>query len=130
MFHNLWNLKRLDQLDRYYAPDVIVHAGGGRVAQGLRNVGALLIHVQAAMPDGMMRVEHVCHSQETDGVIVAVRWVFEGTTQPGGVLGECPAGKPVFMMGVSHMRFAGSRIVEEWMVFDEVGVLAQAYRNG
>jgi predicted ester cyclase len=130
MFHNLWNLKRLDQLDRYYAPDVIVHAGGGRVAQGLRNVGALLIHVQAAMPDGMMRVEHVCHSEETDGVIVAVRWVFEGTTQPGGVLGECPAGKPVFMMGVSHMRFAGSRIVEEWMVFDEVGVLAQAYRNG
>ena len=129
MFHNLWNLKRLDWLDRYYAADAVVHAGGGRVAQGLRNVGALLIHVQAAIPDGIMRVEHVCHSDEADGVIVAVRWVFEGTTQPGGVLGECPSGKPVFMMGVSHMRFTGDKVVEEWMIFDELGVLAQAYRN-
>lgn len=129
MFHNLWNLKRLDWLDLYYAADAIVHAGGGRVAQGLRNVGALLIHVQAAIPDGILRIEHVCHSEEADGVIVAVRWVYEGTTQPGGVLGECPSGKPVFMMGVSHMRFASDKIVEEWMIFDELGVLAQAYRN-
>lgn len=128
MMHNLWNLRRLDWLDRYYAPDAIVHAGGGRVAQGARNIGALMIHVQAAIPDGVMRIEHVCHSEETDGVIVAVRWVLEGTTAPGGVLGECPAGKPVFMMGVSHMRFAGGRIAEEYMVFDELGVLAQAYR--
>ena len=128
MFHNLWNLKRLDWLDRYYASDAVVHAGGGRVAQGVRNVGTLLIHVQAAIPDGIMRIDHVCHSEETDGVIVAMRWVFEGTTQAGGVLGECPVGKPVFMMGVSHMRFAGDKIVEEWMIFDELGVLAQAYR--
>jgi predicted ester cyclase len=129
MFHNLWNLKRFDWLDRYYASDAVVHGGGGRVAQGLRNVGALLIHIQAAIPDGIMKVEHVCHSEEADGVIVAVRWTYEGTTQPGGALGECPSGKPVFMMGVSHMRFAGATIVEEWIIFDELGVLAQAYRN-
>lgn len=127
-FHNLWNLKRLDWLDRYYDPSAVVHAGGGRVAQGLRNIGSLLIHIQTALPDGVLRVENVCHSEETDGVILAVRWVLEGTTAPGGVLGECPSGKPVFMMGVSHMRFAGDRIVEEWMVFDELGVLTQAYR--
>jgi predicted ester cyclase len=129
MFHNLWNLKRLDWVGRYYASDAVVHAGGGRVAQGARNVGALLIHVQAAIPDGVMTVNHVCHSEEADGVIVAVRWVYEGTTQPGGVLGDCPPGKPVFMMGVSHMRFAGEQIMEEWMIFDELGVLAQAYRD-
>lgn len=128
VFHNLWNLRRFDWLMRYYADDAVVHAGGGRVAQGVRNIGALLIHVQTAIPDGVMRVEHVCHSVETDGVIVAVRWVLEGTTAPGGVLGECPGGKPVFMMGVSHMRFSGAQVVEEWMVFDELGVLAQAYR--
>ncbi|MBL0916838.1 MAG: ester cyclase, partial [Sphingopyxis sp.] len=73
-------------------------------------------------------VENVCHSEESDGVIVAVRWVYEGTTAPGGVLGECPAGRPVFMMGISHMRFADDKIVEEWMIFDELSVLVQAYR--
>ena len=128
LFHNLWNLKRFDWLERYYDAGAVIHAGGGRVAQGLRNVGSLLIHIQTALPDGVLRVEHVCHSEETDGVILAVRWVLEGTTAPGGVLGECPSGKPVFMMGVSHMRLAGEKIVEEWMVFDELGVLMQAYR--
>lgn len=128
VFHNLWNLKRFDWLDRYYKADAVVHAGGGRLAQGVRNIGALLLHIQTAIPDGVLRVEHVCHSEETDGVIVAVRWVLEGTTAPGGVLGECPAGKPVFMMGISHLRFEGARVAEEWMVFDELGVLTQAYR--
>ncbi|MGB3753249.1 MAG: ester cyclase [Parerythrobacter sp.] len=128
MFHNLWNLKRLDWLENYYRPGAVAHGGGGRVAQGIRNIGALLLHVQTAIPDGVLRVENVCHSEETDGVILAVRWVLEGTTAPGGVLGECPAGKPVFMMGISHLRFEGGRIAEEWMVFDELGVLTQAYR--
>ena len=128
VFHNLWNLKRFDWLERYYDPAAIVHAGGGRVAHGLRNIGALLLHVQTAIPDGMLRVEHVCHSEETDGVVLAVRWVLEGTTAPGGVLGECPVGKPVFMMGISHLRFERGKVIEEWMVFDELGVLTQAYR--
>ena len=127
-FHNLWNLKRFDWLENYYHPSAVVHGGGGRVAQGVRNIGALLLHIQTAIPDGVLRVEHVCHSEESDGVILAVRWVLEGTTAPGGVLGECPAGKPVFMMGISHLRFERDRVAEEWMVFDELGVLVQAYR--
>lgn len=128
LFHDIWNLRRLDWAAQHYAADVVAHAGGGRTAQGLRNYQALVLHVLAAIPDGMMRVEHVCWSEEADGVIVAVRWVLEGTTAPGGVLGECPVGKPVFMMGMSHLRLSGGRIVEEWMLFDEVGVLTQAYR--
>lgn len=128
LFHDLWNLRRLDKINDLYAPDAVVHAGGGRVAQGQRNIGTLFLHIAASLPDGMMRVEHVCHAEETDGVIVAVRWVLEGTTRSGGVLGACPEGRPVFMMGSSHIRLQGLKIVEEWMVFDEVGVLAQAYR--
>ena len=128
LFHDVWNLRRLDWLPRAYSEDVIAHAGGGRTAQGLRNYQSLVLHVLAAIPDGVMRVEHVCWSEEADGVIVAVRWMLEGRSAPGGVLGECPTGKPVFMMGMSHMRIAGGRIVEEWMLFDEIGVLAQTYR--
>ena len=128
LFHDTWNLRRLDWLAAHYAPTIIAHAGGARTAQGLRNYQALLLHVLAAIPDGIMRVEHVSWSEETDGVIVAVRWVLEGTTAPGGVLGECPAGKAVFMMGMSHLRLGPEGVVEEWMLFDEIGVLAQAYR--
>ena len=83
----------------------------------------------AAIPDGVMRVENVCWSDETDGIVAAVRWVFEGSSQKGGVLGDkIPEGRPVAMMGISYFRFDGPLIVEEWTVFDEVGVMAQAYR--
>ena len=128
-FQDIWNLKRLDRLPDHYAAEAIVHSGGGRVAQGIRNIGALILAVMASVPDGVVRVANVCWSEETDGVIVAVRWVLDGTTRKGGVLGdELPDGRPVSMMAMSHFRFEGGKIAEEWTVFDEVGILAQAYR--
>ena len=33
------------------------------------------------------------------------------------------------MMGSSHLRLNGPLVVEEWTVFDEVAVLAMAYRD-
>lgn len=127
--HELWNLRRLDCLPDYYAPDAVAHWGSGQVATGVRNIGALVLNVMAAIPDSVLRVENVCWSDETDGVIVAVRWVLEGSTRAGGLLGAVPEGRVVAMMGMSHFRLAGQRIVEDWTVFDEVGVLAQAYRG-
>ena len=128
LFHEIWNRRRLDRLGRFYDEEVAVLSGGGRVAKGLRNLSALLLSIMGAVPDGVMRVEHVCWSEETDGVILAVRWTLAGSTAAGGILGdEVPAGRAVEMMGVSHLRLDGPRIVEEWTVFDEIGVLAQAH---
>jgi predicted ester cyclase len=128
-FQDIWNMRLLNHLPDHYAPDAVVHSGGGRVAQGVRNIGALILSILASLPDATIRPQHISWSEETDGVIVAVRWVLEGTTRPGGILGDVPAGRQVFVMGASHFRFAGPLIVEEWTVFDEVGVLAQAYRG-
>ena len=129
MMHDLWNRRRLDLLVNYFAPDVVVHSGGGRVAVGLRNVSALIISMLTSIPDAALRVDHVCWSEERDGVIVAARWLIAGTTRTGGLLGEVPAGHAVSMMGISHFRFSGGKIVEEWTVFDEVALLVQAYRK-
>ncbi len=128
-FSQLWNMRRLDRLAEHYAPGIIAHWAGGRTAHGRRNYSALLISLLASLPTGTVRVENVCWSEETDGLIVAVRWTLEGTTRPGGLLGDVPTGRPVAIMGSSHFRFAGPLIVEEWTVFDEIGVLVQAYRG-
>ena len=127
-FHDVWNRRRLDRLGEVYAPGAIAHSGGGRVAVGVRNISALVIALLTSIPDAVMQVDHVCWSEETDGVIVAVRWRLEGSTQAGGLLGDAPAGRPVAMIGMSHFRFAAGRIVEEWTLFDEIGALVQAYR--
>ena len=128
-FDDVYNARRLDRLSEYYAPNAIVHSGGGRTMQGLPAISGMALAVLAAIPDGVFTVEHVCWSDETDGIIVAVRWLLTGSSARGGVLGnELPVGRPVYMMGCSHLRLAKSGIVEEWTVFDEVAVLAMAYR--
>ncbi len=129
LFHDVWNLRRLDRIDSCYASDMVCHAGGGRIAVGRRNYCALLLAILTSLPDATVSVEHVSHAEETDGVIVAVRWIVSGTTRKGGVLGDAPEGRPVAMMGMTHCRFVGNRIVEEWMLFDEIGVLVNAYRG-
>jgi predicted ester cyclase len=107
---------------------VIAHWCGGRTAQGLRNVTALVLQLLASLPTSTIRVEHVSWSEETDGVIVAARWTLEGWTRAGGMLGDLPAGRPASIMGSTHFRFRNGMIVEEWTIFDEVGTLVQVYR--
>ena len=127
-FGQMWNARRFEHVPFHYAVDAVAHWPGGRMAQGPRAIGALIIALLASLPDATLRVEHVSWSEETDGVILAARWLMEGTTRSGGLLGEVPPGKAVFVMGNTHFRFGGGYVVEEWTVFDEVGVLAQAYR--
>ncbi len=128
-FSEIWNRRSFDHIAFHYHPTVIAHWAGGRVAHGARNLSALILALLASLPDATIRVEHVSWSEETDGVIVAVRWMLEGTTRHGGLLGDVPAGKQVAVMSMSHLRFSGVLIVEEWTIFDEVAVLAQAYRQ-
>ncbi len=130
LFDTVWNGRRLDRLDRFYHSQALVHSGGGRTVQGIAAISNLLLSILAAIPDGDMQVEHVCWSDETDGVVVAVRWMLTGSSARGGILGDgLPVGRPVFMMGSSHLRLDGPRIVEEWTVFDEVAVMAMAWRG-
>ena len=128
-FDQVWNARRFDHVAFHYAADAVVHWAGGCTAHGPREIGGLIIALLASVPDSMLRVERISWSNEGDGVILAVRWVLEGTTRRGGALGDLPAGKPVSMMGASHMRFGDGYVVEEWTVFDEIAVLAQAYRS-
>ena len=127
-FDVVWNARQLDHVPFHYSADAAVHWPDGREATGPRAIGELILSLLASLPDATTRVEHVSWSEETDGVILAVRWTLEGTTRSGGLLGVAPGGKPVSLAGSSHFRFGGGYVVEEWTVFDELDVLTQAYR--
>ncbi|MBA3810690.1 MAG: ester cyclase, partial [Caulobacteraceae bacterium] len=130
LFHDIWNRRRFDLMTSAYAPDVRVHTAGGRVAQGVPALRALHLSLLASMPDSSLQIGHVSWSDETDGIIGAVRWELAGTARSGGWLGSVPDGVPIAVPGMTHCRFdKDGRIVEEWTVWDEVGVLAQAYRE-
>ncbi len=128
-FDETWNARRLEHVPFHFASDAVAHWPGGREATGPRAIGELVIGLLTSLPDATMRVEHVCWSDETDGVILAVRWLLEGNTRAGGMLGDVPAGKAIAMRGSSHFRFGNGHVVEEWTVFDELDALIQAYRT-
>ena len=129
LFDSIWNARRFDRVSQFYADDAVVHSGGARAVHGVAAIAGLAIEILASIPDGTMQIEHVCWSDESDGAIVAVRWVLVGSSSRGGILGrQIPVGRPVYMMGSSHFRLNGPRVVEEWTVFDEIAVMALAYR--
>ena len=128
-FDTVWNARRLEHVPFHYAENAVVHWPGDRMASGPQAIGALIVGLLASLPDATLRVEHVSWSDETDGVILAVRWTLEGSTRAGGLLGDVPSGKTVSMPGASHLRFGGGHVVEEWTVFDELDALVQAYRG-
>jgi SnoaL-like polyketide cyclase len=128
-FNEVWNARRLEHVRFHYAADAVGHWPGGRVANGPGEIAKLIISLLASLPDSTVSVQHVSWSDETDGVILAVRWLLEGTTRAGAFFGHVPGGKPVAIMGSTHFRFGGGYVVEEWTVFDELAVLTKAYQS-
>lgn len=129
LFHDIWNRRMFDEIAVHYDPGARLHTAGARVAEGVAGIRALHLSLLAAMPDARMTIANICWSEEVDGVIGAVRWELAGTSRAGAWFGPMPSGVPIAVPGMTHCRFGSDgRIVEEWTVFDEVGVLAQVYR--
>lgn len=126
LLHDAWNLRKLDVLRNFYAPSVNVHMAGGREITGTDGIVYHFIQMLAAFPDATFSLDHYCDVEETDGTIVAVRWSIRGHHRGDGLFGT-PSGKPVYILGISHFRFEGDRVVEEWTIYDELSILRQIY---
>jgi predicted ester cyclase len=59
-----------------------------------------------------------------EGDKVVVRYTFRGTQQ-GETQGIPPTGKRVTVPGIFICRCAGGKIVEEWDMWDELGLFQQ-----
>jgi len=60
----------------------------------------------------------------TEGDKVAVRWTGQGTHK-GDLMGIAPTGKQVTITGISILRIAGGKIVEEWGEMNLLGALQE-----
>lgn len=124
--HDAWNRRRLDVLRDLYTPSVNVHMAGGCEISGIDGIVYHFIQMLTAFPDALFSLDHYCDVEETDGTIVAVRWSLRGHHRGDGLFGT-PSGKPVYILGISHYRFEGERVAEEWTVYDELSILRQIH---
>jgi steroid delta-isomerase-like uncharacterized protein len=121
LVEEIWSNRNLAAIDELLSPDYIGHDPTQpepiRGPAGFREwVGVYL----EAFPDGRVTIDE----QIAEGDRVATRWTGRGT-QTGELMGIAPTGKQVTVSGLTLSRFTGGKIVEEWEIYDALGMLVQ-----
>ena len=69
--------------------------------------------------------QHICSvASEEGGEKVAIRWVLDGHHLGYGLLGA-PTGHKLVVMGFTHLHIKDGKIVDEWVLYDELSMLVQ-----
>lgn len=125
---NIWSARLVGDTRVLYAEDAVLHASGREAAIGVDAIARFYLEVLSCMPDARVSVDYTCgNSMREDADYVAARWTLAGTHSGPTLWGE-PTGAPLLILGESHYRLQGGRVVEEWLVFDELAVLTQVQR--
>lgn len=110
----------LDVVDETHSEDAVWHGPGGKEVRGRGALKEMMSGYATAFPDMRMTVEHAV----AEGDVLAAHWRVVGTHD--GPLGDIPpTGRTVDIRGHIMSRFEDGKIVEEFEVFDELGMLQQ-----
>ena len=80
----------------------------------------LMMAFRSSFPDLHFEAQEVIPAENT----VVVRWAATGTHK-GELLGIAPTGKPVNIMGTSIYRLSGGQMVDEYTIWDSMGMMQQ-----
>ena len=129
LFHNVYNRKNLAAIDRAYAQNVRWNGATNRSGYGRSEVKAMARMLMSTFPDLGLHVDEVYWmGNDLDGYAVSVRWSASGTHRGYGLYGK-PSGRRVFLWGLSQLYFQHGLIVEDWMLFNEMDVMAQILKD-
>jgi len=102
------------------APDVISSLPGGEVAVGLAAREAFWRGLLQALPAPQVEIEHlVSVPRPGRATAVAMRWRYTAVHTGPGRYGA-PTGRPVHILGITHLEIESGVIVREWVLIDEV----------
>jgi steroid delta-isomerase-like uncharacterized protein len=107
--------------DEIVADDIVMHhPSSPDPIHGREAVQGMLSAFRAGFPDLQMTVEEAFGS----GDKATVRWRMQGT-HTAELFGIPPSNKSVSVNGISIVRVAGGKIVEDWVAEDTMGLMQQ-----
>ena len=125
IYHNLWNARKLSEVFERWVYTHRGHSSGGRELYGHADQLAFVNDWLTAFPDGVFSIDHFCAVPNPGGGWrTAIRWRFAGTHRGSGPFGSA-SHKPVLVKGMTHDTVLNGRIVESWVVYDELALMAQ-----
>ncbi|SRR6266849_4286673 len=120
-FEETMNQRNLAVLDELHVPDFVFHAAS-RTIQGREPFKQFISMFLTAFPDLHVTIEDMIG----EGDRVVVRFTYGGTHK-GDFMGIPPTGKQVAVTGISIMRVANGKFLEEWINTDlmqQLGVVS------
>ena len=110
----------LDNLDEYFAEDVIVHVPFLDLPPGREGLRVLYSSFPGAISDVVLTFE----DQIAEGDRVVTRWSSE-FTHTGDLFGVPATGKRVKQSGIMIYRIRGGKVVEQWAEANMLGLMQQ-----
>jgi len=120
IFEEAFNQGNLDVVDEVLTHDHFTHnifGGGPNGPQGLK---CLIAMFRTAFPDLHCTLE----DEIRQGDQLAAHWTMRGTHN-GLFLGNPPTGRLVEVQGIIFASTVDGRIVEDWTLIDQMGILQQ-----
>ena len=127
----LWNKRDSAVLDEAYAGDFRFHGPTNRAATGVKPYAEFLRSLAVPFPDLHLQVDEVYWmGNDIDGYLTSERWSATATHGGDGIYGRA-TGCNVQLWGITQHRIINGRIVDEWMLFNELDLMMQimAARN-
>jgi steroid delta-isomerase-like uncharacterized protein len=116
---DILNRGNVDVVDEIYTPDYVGHDPAmPEDVHGIEGAKENYNMILSAFPDIQITIE----DQVAEGGTVVSRWTMRATHQ-GELMDIPPSGKRVEFMGVSISRIEGGKIVEDWDIYDALGMM-------
>jgi steroid delta-isomerase-like uncharacterized protein len=114
-----FNSDAMDAAGDLVSEDYVQHGAASPVV-GIDGFKRRHVWVRTAFPDYKGTIDALI----VEGDTAALRYTAKGTHN-GPFLGVQPTGKKVSYSGMTFLRIAHGRIVEEWLCFDGLGLIQQ-----
>ncbi len=111
--------------DSLYAPYAVLHRSPLRQYSGRDEIFGHYDRLRSVVGRAIFSVDHIAAQPFSDnGIDIAVRWTAAGV-HDAELHGIAPTGKPLFILGITHLRCVANHITSESTVFDDLAVLSQ-----
>lgn len=124
-YQAIWGNRSLSAIRDHYHAGCAVAVPGGDIRNGHDDLDRFVVGYLASLPDATLTIHDATVRREPEAPPrVALRWSLDGTHAGWGAFGA-PTGKPLHLMGISHVHVTAGRIAAEWLLVDEVAVWTQ-----
>lgn len=121
----LWNARDYESLGKNYVEDFSFHGPTDRAFSGAIAYKGFLEEFRSTFPDFHLQVDEVYWmGNDIDGYLTSVRWSATGTHKGNNLYGPA-SGCEVQIWGITQHRIKQGRILQEWMLFNELDLLMQ-----